>query len=150
MDAVRDIVASTGFFHGHEIDVAVELVQERLARGPASGYCFLFADLDGRTVAYACYGLIACTVGSYDLYWIAVHSGFRRHGLGQLLMHAVEDRIAQSGGRRIYIETSGRPQYEPTQRFYKRCGYVAEAVLADFYAAGDPKIVYSKALAPTT
>ena len=147
VESVREIVSSTGFFAGHEVDVAVELVQERLARGPASGYFFLFAELVGRTIAYACYGPIACTVGSYDLYWIAVHTDYQRHGLGKLLVHATEERIAQAGGRRVYIETSGRPQYEPTQRFYERCGYDAEAVLAEFYAPGDPKIVYSKALA---
>ncbi len=39
---VRDIVTSTGFFHDHEVDVAVELVEERLRRGDASGYYFAF------------------------------------------------------------------------------------------------------------
>ena len=34
---VREIVESTGFFHPSEVDVAVELVEERLRRGDASG-----------------------------------------------------------------------------------------------------------------
>ena len=58
---VRDIVTSTGFFHDHEVDVAVELVEERLRRGDASGYYFAFVEVDGRTVAYSCFGPIACT-----------------------------------------------------------------------------------------
>ncbi len=147
---VRDIVTSTGFFTAAEVDVAVELVQERLSRGVASGYLFVFGELAGRTVGYTCYGPIACTVGSFDLYWIVVDEAFRGRGLGKLLLEATEARIAAAGGRRIYIETSGRTLYQPTQAFYERCGYVAEAVLADFYAPGDPKIVYSKALAPRT
>jgi len=144
---VRDIVVSTGFFTAVEVEVAIELVQEHLARGTRSGYCFLFAELERRTVAYACYGPIACTVGSFDLYWLVVQQALRHRGLGRYLVQAAEARIAQAGGRRVYIETSGRALYQPTQAFYERCGYAPEAVLHDFYAPGDPKIVYSKALA---
>jgi GNAT superfamily N-acetyltransferase len=150
LTVVRDLVASTGFFTAAEVDVAVELVQERLARGECSGYFFLFVELAGRTVGYACYGPIACTVGSYDLYWIVVDQTLRHRGLGRYLLEATEARIAQAGGRRVYIETSGRALYEPTQAFYERCGYLREATLHDFYAPGDPKIVYSRASAPTT
>jgi D-alanine-D-alanine ligase len=147
---VRDIVASTGFFTAAEVEVAVELVQEHLARGTRSGYFFLFAELAGQTVGYTCYGPIACTAGSYDLYWIVVEQALRHRGLGRFLLEAAEARITQAGGRRVYIETSGRALYQPTQAFYERCGYAPEAVLRDFYAPGDPKIVYSKAIAPTT
>ena len=53
---VRAIVESTGFFYPAEVDVAVELVEERLRKGEASGYFFAFAEIDGRTVGYSCYG----------------------------------------------------------------------------------------------
>lgn len=154
VEAVREIVSSTGFFHGFEVDVAVELVQERLARGLASEYHFAFVDDErGRAVAYSCFGPIACTVGSFDLYWIAVHQGHRGGGLGRRLLRATEGLIAAgvpdaSGaivpGRKVYAETSGREQYAPTRGFYEACGYVAEARLRDFYAAGDDKVVYVK------
>lgn len=142
--AIRAIVRSSGFFHDHEIDVAVELVEDRLSRGPASDYRFLLADAGGRTVGYACYGEIACTVGSYDLYWIAVHEEWRGRGLGRRLLAETERRIAASGGRRVYVETSSRPQYEPTRGFYERCGYTVAATLADFYAPGDGKVIFCK------
>ena len=69
---VREIVESTGFFYPPEVDVAVELVEERLRKGEASGYFFAFAELDGRTVGYACYGPIACTASSFDIFWIPI------------------------------------------------------------------------------
>lgn len=157
--AIRDIVASTGFFHDFEIDVAVELIDERLARGLASEYFFLFADDPdtGKPLGYACFGPIACTVGSCDLYWIAVHNDHRGKGLGRVLMLEMERRIAAGfpnpaapsdtiRARRIYIETSSKPQYEPTRTFYLRCGYREEARFADFYAPGDDKLVYVKAV----
>jgi ribosomal protein S18 acetylase RimI-like enzyme len=142
--AVREIVSSTGFFSAAEVEVAVELVQERLRRGEASGYYFLFAEIDRRTVGYACYGPIACTVGSFDLYWIAVHKEYQHRGLGRKLLIASEQKIAEGGGRRIYVETSSRDQYSPTRNFYEHFDYRVEAVLDDFYAPGDGKVIYSK------
>jgi hypothetical protein len=50
------------------------------------------------------------------------------------------------GGLRVYAETSGRPQYEPTRAVYERLGFFREAHLKDFYAPGDDKVFYVKVL----
>jgi GNAT superfamily N-acetyltransferase len=143
--AIREIVVSTGFFYSHEVDVAVELVESRIREGEASGYYFLFTeDAGGRTIGYACYGPVPCTIGSFDLYWIAVHQECRGGGLGRALLAAVEKRVVAMRGRRVYIETSSRPLYEPTRAFYRRCGYIEEARLVDFYDQADDKIIYSR------
>lgn len=144
--AVRDIVASTNFFSGEEIDVAVELVDEHLQTADASGYYFLFAECSGVVAGYTCFGPIPCTQSSYDLYWIAVHEQFRGHGLGLKLMQRTEALIAARGGKRVYIETSSRPQYEPTRGFYLRCQYQQAALLTDYYADGDGKLIYERKL----
>jgi ribosomal protein S18 acetylase RimI-like enzyme len=145
-DAVRRIVESTGFFNPDEAAVAVELVDERLARGPASGYQFVFAERDAQVRGYTCYGHVAGTAASFDLYWIAVDAPARRGGLGRLLLAESERLIREAGGQRVYIETSNRSQYVSTRGFYERCGYRLEAVLKDFYAPGDDKAIYVKAL----
>lgn len=142
IDNVRDIITSTNFFQDHEIPVAVELVEERLEKGLESGYHFIFASIVGKTIAYACYGEIPCTKGSYDLYWIVTHNDYRGKGIGKALMAEVEKQIMGSGGRVIYIETSSKPQYKPTRLFYENYGCVTEAVLKDFYDYGDDKIIY--------
>ena len=82
-DAVQSLVESTGFFRADEVAVAVELVDEHLSKGPGSGYHFVFAELQGEVAGYACYGPIACTVASYDLYWIAVDPQHQRQGIGR-------------------------------------------------------------------
>ncbi len=143
---VKSIIESTGFFRPDEVAVAVELVDERLSRGTASGYHFVFAELGDAVVGYACYGPIACTTASFDLYWIAVDLRFQRHGIGRLLIEAVESRVASAGGERIYIDTSARPQYAPTRAFYEDNGFCLEARLADFYAEGDDRVIYVKTL----
>ena len=141
---VRKLVESTGFFSAAETDVAVELVDERLVKGTASGYFFVFAEWDRQTVGYACYGPIACTVASFDLYWIVVANDFRGRGVGRILLHEAERLIRESGGRRVYAETSGREQYASTRAFYERCRYVRDATLKDFYAPADDKVIYLK------
>ena len=142
--AIRHIVDSSPFFNARERDIAVELLEERLARGETSGYYFIFADLRDVTVGYSCYGPIPGTAVSYDLYWIVVHNDYRGRGIGKQLLMASEQAIADSGGHRIYVETSSRLLYTPTRGFYEACGYTLEAVLADFYAPGDSKCVYVK------
>jgi GNAT superfamily N-acetyltransferase len=141
---VRGIVESSGFFHKGEIEIAVELVTERMAHGEESGYFFIFAEQRARMVGYTCFGPIAGTLASYDLYWIAVEEGRRRTGIGKDLLRLTEGRIKERGGHRIYIETSSLPHYEPTRSFYERSGYRAEALLKNFYAPGDDKMIFVK------
>jgi ribosomal protein S18 acetylase RimI-like enzyme len=144
--AVRNLVDRTGFFHSDEIDIAVELVEARLADGVASSYEFIFVDSAESLLGYACYGAIPCTAASFDLYWIAVDPRFQRHGIGRMLIEAVERQVAAKGGERIYIDTSGRDQYQPTRAFYERSGFHCEARLKDFYSPGDDRLIYAKRL----
>jgi ribosomal protein S18 acetylase RimI-like enzyme len=141
---IKEIVSSTGFFRQDEIRVAVELVEEWLAKGEASGYEFLFVEVAGETVAYSCYGLIPCTLHSYDLYWIATHKDFMNKGIGRALLRETENAIWKSGGTGIYVETSSKPQYAPTRAFYENNGYILKARYEDFYDRGDDKCVYIK------
>jgi D-alanine-D-alanine ligase len=145
-EAVRAIVSSTGMFRPNEVDVAVELVEERLQRGESSGYHFVFACDDARVIGYICYGHISVTLHSYDLYWIVVDPTRQGQGLGRQLLREAEERIAALGGRQIYIETSGQDIYVPTRRFYDRCQYQLVATVPDFYAPGDDKLIYVRKL----
>lgn len=145
--AIGRLVRATGFFSEEEAEIAVELVEERLARGDASGYFFLFAEEADRLLGYACFGPIPGSVHSFDLYWIAVDPGEQGRGIGRMLMAASERIMAGHGASLIYADTSSRPQYEPTRAFYLACGYREEAFLADFYAPGDGKVIFVKPLA---
>jgi ribosomal protein S18 acetylase RimI-like enzyme len=144
--AVGRLVRATGFFSEEEIGIAVELVEERLAKGDASGYLFLFAQEADRLLGYACFGPIPGSVHSFDLYWIAVDSQEQGRGVGRTLMAASERIMAGCGAHLIYADTSSRAQYEPTRAFYLACGYREEAFLSDFYAPGDGKVIFVKTI----
>ncbi|MBI1776195.1 MAG: GNAT family N-acetyltransferase [Proteobacteria bacterium] len=145
---IYEIVRSTRFFTAAEERIAIELVDEALAKGEAeSGYHFIFAERDGDVVGYACYGPIPGTQSSYDLYWIAVHARAQGARIGRTLHTAAEAAIQELGGTRVYADTSSKPQYEPTRSFYRRMGYREAARLEDFYAPGDGKVIFEKVLA---
>ncbi len=143
---IRRIVDSTGLFRPPEVDIAVELVEARLAKGAASGYEFAFAEENGQVLGYACFGHNTMTVASYDLYWICVDKNLHGRGVGRQLLEAAESRIKELGGQRLYIETSTRPDYVATRAFYLRCGYTLEAELAAYYAPGDGKAIFVKSI----
>jgi D-alanine-D-alanine ligase len=145
-DGIRRLTEATGFFYPAEIDVAEELVLERLSRGEASGYYFVLAEQNARLVGYTCYGPIPCTASSFDFYWIAVHPDLQGKGLGKVLVKETESLIKKAKGERIYVETSQRPLYDSTRAFYEKAGYKAESLLKDFYGPGDGRVTYSKAL----
>jgi ribosomal protein S18 acetylase RimI-like enzyme len=148
--AVREIVVSTGFFSDEEICVATDIVEERLAKNEKSGYNFIFLESSNgssnKVMGYVCYGRIPGCSLSYDIYWIAVHNDYRNRGIGKKLLMKAEEEIKKLGGNRIYLDTSSRKQYEPTHKFYEKCGYARKVFLEDFYSSGDGKIIYLKLL----
>ena len=148
---IRELVVAAGNFNETEVETAIELVDEALAKGDASGYFFLVLEEDSgeRSVrGYACYGPVPLTVGVYDLYWIVVDPVAQGRGHGRRLLEAVERRIEELGGRKLLIETSSQESYAGTIRFYERSGYELAARIRDFYKVGDDKLVFSKDFAP--
>lgn len=138
---VREIVESSGLFTPQEVAVAVELVEERLSRGAESGYHFVFAEMHGIPVAYACLGPIPCTASSFDLYWIVVDRALQGKGIGKALLIRAEELVRKMGGRRLYVETSSRLDYQATRQFYAKHGYSRVALLPNFYSPGDHKLI---------
>ena len=141
---IREIVESTGFFYDFETDVAVELVEERLKDGESTGYHFVFAEADGVTAAYSCFGHIEMTKSCFDLYWIVTHHDFRGKGIGKKLLDKTYEEARKMGCKIIIAETSGREHYAPTRAFYDSAGYTLEATIKDYYDDGDDKLMYTK------
>jgi ribosomal protein S18 acetylase RimI-like enzyme len=145
--SLRRLVGEIDVFSAEERKVAVELLEERLTRGRASGYEFYFAALGTELVGYCTWGDVPLTRASYDLYWIAVAPKCRGLGIGRRLLREAEAAVARRGGGQLYVETSSRAIYASTRRFYRGAGYRQIARFANFYAPGDHKIVFCKTIA---
>jgi GNAT superfamily N-acetyltransferase len=144
---LEKILASSGYFYDFEIEVALSLADETLTQGQEkSGYYWIRLIEEGEVIGFANFGPNPSSVHSWDLYWIAIQEEQRKKHYGSLILKEVEDRVRQLGAKILWIETSGRPLYEPTRHFYLKNGYEPEATLREFYGPGDPKLVYRKEL----
>ncbi len=144
IERIREIVVSTKFFYDHEVEVAVELIEERLRLGESTGYHFVFAENGKDTVAYSCYGPIPVSRTSFDLYWIVTHNDYRGRGIGRKLLEETYIQAWHMGCKIIIAETSGLEHYAPTRAFYVSNGFEPEACLKDFYNIGDDKLFYTR------
>jgi len=144
--ALMQILKSTPEFKSFEVVVAEEVIDSYLSDPVKSGYNILIAD-DGATIAgYICFGETPCTVGTWDIYWVAVDREKRGRGIGKALSEAAETAIKKARGRMAIIETSSTPLYENTRRFYLGRSYELIARIPDFYTPGDDKLIMQKRL----
>jgi ribosomal protein S18 acetylase RimI-like enzyme len=144
--ALMQILGNTPEFKPFEVAVAEEVIDGYLNDPVVTGYNILIADDGGEVAGYVCYGQTPCTVGTWDIYWIAVDREKRGKGLGKLLSDAAELAIKKANGRMAVIETSSTPLYENTRRFYESRGYQIVARIEDFYTPGDDKLILKKTL----
>jgi len=146
MPVVIAIIKETGFFRSVEVEVAAEVFRDAAGNQDPGSYLSYVAEIDGRVAGWICFGPTPCTMGTFDVYWIAVNPGDQRHRIGARLLGFAENEIIRRKGRLVVIETSGNEKYRPTQRFYEKNGYHLDAVVDDFYSVGDSKMIFTKHL----
>lgn len=153
--AVMDLIRATGFFRPDEVAVAEELIDAYLDKPDQKDYgvvvivdegapLLVSEDDAGRVAGYMTYGPTPLTVGTYDLYWMAVDPRAQGRGHGRALVLWLEAYVKDAGGRLLIIETSSVPKYEPTRRFYLGLNYTEVARIPDFYQPGDDRVIYRK------
>jgi ribosomal protein S18 acetylase RimI-like enzyme len=144
--ALMRILRNTPEFKPFEVVVAEEVIDHYLSDPKGSGYFILIADDNSEVAGYICYGETPCTVGTWDIYWVAVAREKRGRGIGKILSETAEAAIKKARGRLAIIETSSTPLYENTRNFYLRRGYETVARIPDFYVPGDDKLILRKTL----
>jgi D-alanine-D-alanine ligase len=140
---VEEITRAVRRFREDEIPVALEVFDAAVHSDPDGSYHVLGAELDGRLVGWICWGPTPCTLGTYDLYWMAVDPAVQGSGVGTALLTEMERRLSGLA-RLIVVETAGRPDYAATRAFYQARGYAAVSTIPDFYAPGDDQVVFVK------
>jgi len=133
-------------FKPAEVVVAEEVLDSYLGDPVKSGYYIFVAEIDSTVAGYVCYGPTPLTEATWDIYWIAVSPGRQSRGIGKQLLASAEQAIIKNKGRLAIIETSSLPIYESARRFYDAQGYELSCRIADYYAAGDDKLILLKRL----
>ena len=142
-DRIEAITRSVGLFREDEILVALEVFDEATSRRPGNTYSVLGVESDQGLAGWICWGPTPCTLGTYDLYWMAVDPELQGTGMGTTLLMEMERRL-EGIARLIVVETAGRPDYAATRAFYQARGYSPVSRIPDFYAPGDDQVVFVK------
>ena len=141
LPALEAIVDATGLFPS---ELLPEMTQKFLA-GDGTDGSWLTLDDDG-PAALAYYVPEPMTEGTWNVLAIAVHPARQGRGHGTALMRHIEEVLAAQGARVLLVDTSGVPAFERTRAFYRGLGYDEEARIRDYWAAGDDKVTFWKAL----
>jgi ribosomal protein S18 acetylase RimI-like enzyme len=142
---IQTLLRDTAVFREDEIDVALEVLDSYFTR-PEQDYTAIGAFTPGgELLGYSVIGPTPCTLGTWDLYWIAVSPAAQGKQVGTTLLKEAEGRLIRSNARQLIIETSSRPPYDPTRAFYLKRGYREVARVPDFYEDGDDRVIYAKA-----
>jgi GNAT superfamily N-acetyltransferase len=138
--AMKAVVEANELFPGDMLD---DMIEPFLA-GADGAFWLVFDETVVSGIAYCSPEMM--TDGTWNLLLIAVDPRVQGFGVGTALVKAVERRLSQVGARILLVETSGQESFARSRRFYARCGFVEEARIRAFYAVGDDKIVFWKAL----
>ncbi len=102
------------------------------SNGVAVGFCYTVPE----DLAY----------GTWNMLALAVRPDLQGKGLGAALVRAAEQHLKDKGQRILIVDTSGTDDFSLTRKFYSQHGYEEEARIRDFWADGDDKVIFRKAL----
>lgn len=139
--ALQDVLDQTGLFPS-------EFLPDMLAgifAGEAAQFC-LTCHLKGRAVGFCYVAAEELTDGTWNMRALAVHPDVQGHRCGTAIAKSAEDHLRSKGQRILIVETSGTDAFSGARRFYVRNGYQEEARIRDFWAHGDDKVIFRKAL----
>jgi ribosomal protein S18 acetylase RimI-like enzyme len=144
--AILQIVEQSGQFDADGLAHVEETLKQHLA-GDGDGI-WLTAD-DGEPVGVAYCAPEPVASGTWNLLMLWIRSDRHGKGHGASLVQQVEQALQGREARLLIVDTSGLPAFAPARTFYAKCGFVHEATIKSFFAAGDDKLVFTKSLMPT-
>lgn len=100
---------------------------------------------DGHVTGFSFVRPEPLTEGVWNLLAIGFREAYKGQGHGATLVAEIEKSLANE--RLLIVETSSLPMFSATCAFYEKCGYVREAVIRNYWAPDDDKIIFVKLLA---
>ncbi len=148
---VIDLLEATGNFNSAELAIAGELIGIVIDQPGQEDYYSWVAETtqhDHTGIAgFLVIGPVPATVGSWHMYWIAVHPASYGTGIAASLQLHAEDFVRSRTGYWLLAETSGQSGYQRARAFYRKHGYRELARVADYYKPSDDLILFGKRFA---
>lgn len=142
LPALKSILDSSGLFPSEMLD---DMISDFFTNDKSSD--FWFTTVEDRTpVSIGYCAPEQMTEGTFNLYAIAVDKEHQGKGIGSDMMRYIENRLRENNERILLVETSGTADFELTRKFYHKIGYKEQAVIPEYYAEGDDKVVFWKKL----
>ena len=139
--SIRLVLDDTGLF---PVDMLDELITPFFEEPAHPERWFVHEDTESEINGFGFYRPEPLAEGTWNLTAIGVREHAQGHGAGSAMMCYVEEALRSE--RVLLVETSGLPEFASTRKFYLKCGYTHEATIRDYWAKGDDKVVFWKAL----
>ena len=142
-----EMMQKTGIFSVQAINLAMELVDTYLFNSEQKEYQVVVGlDSQEEVVAFACYGPVAGTAGTFRLHWLVVTPACQHHGIGAKLLDWVERKMQTDGARLIVIEITSDENYATFINFFIKHHYKQAGRIKNYYRAGEDMLFYIKYL----
>ncbi len=141
---ILHLIRATKNFSEAEVAIAEELIDICTGQPEQKDYFAYVAEISDRVAGFLLLGPTPATVGTYDMYWIAVDPDYQGHGIAQQLDTFAVQFVRERGGYLLIAETSSQPSYERTRAFYLKQHYEVLAQIKDYYKPGDDLVIFGK------
>jgi ribosomal-protein-alanine N-acetyltransferase len=115
-------IERTSFRHPWSSRFFLEEMQVACARS-------VLAEVNGKIVGYVLFWLLPEEV---DIHNIAVHTEFRRQGIGHVLLQQVVEQARSRNSSRITLEV--RVSNVPARKLYESLGFVTKGLRKGYYS----------------
>ncbi len=142
-NAILAIVRESGQFDADALEHVEATLHSYLEEGTSDLW---FTADDGEPVGVALCSPEPVSSGTWNLLMLWIRSDRHNAGHGSALVENVEEELRNRNARLLIVETSGLPDFAPARSFYRKCQFIEEARIRNFFADGDDKIVFTRNL----
>jgi ribosomal protein S18 acetylase RimI-like enzyme len=111
------------------------LARALAADAPAESKAIV-AEIDGRVVGVAVFGLVAGAEGAGKMHGMAVAPEAQRHGIARMLIEAFTEDLSRRGARFVLVEFPDAPELSGGRTLLQQAKFAEESRVRDYFRDG--------------